>query len=63
MLEDPVCSKRNQLHFHVKSAPDYLVMHFEDTDDDEYDYAVAMEDDVKVGQRIVLAIGRRYTIV
>lgn len=61
MLEDPVCLKRNQLHFHVKPAPDHWVMHFEDIDDD--DYAIAMEDDVKVGQRIVLAIGRRHTIV
>lgn len=61
MLEDPVCSKRKQLHFHVKPAPDHLVMHFKDIDDD--DYAIAMEDDVKVGQRIVLAIGWRHTIV
>lgn len=46
-LEDPSCAKRNQLRFHVKPAPDHLIMHFEDIDDDEYDYAIATEDDVK----------------
>lgn len=55
-LEDPVCSIRNQLRFHVKPAPDHLVMHFEDIDDDEYDYAIAMEDDVKV----IIEFGRKH---
>ncbi|WP_254605079.1 tyrosine phosphatase family protein [Acetobacter syzygii] len=54
-LEDPACSG-NQLRFHVKPAPDHLVMHFEDIDDDEYDYAIAMEDDVKV----IIEFGRKH---
>lgn len=52
-LKDLVCSKRNQLRFHVKPAPDDLVMHREDIDDDEYGYVIAVADDVmKVKQRL-----------
>lgn len=57
-LEDPACSKRNQLRFHVKPVPDHLVMHLEDedVDDNEYDYATATEDDV----RSIIEFGRRH---
>lgn len=55
-LEDPSCSKRNQLRFHVKPAPDHLIIHFEDIDDDEYDYAIATEDDVKT----IIDFGRKH---
>jgi hypothetical protein len=52
-LEDPSCAKRNQLRFHVKPAPDHLIMHREDIDDDEYGYVIAVADDVmKVKQRL-----------
>lgn len=55
-LEDPVCSIRNQLRFHVKPAPDHLIMRFEDIDDDIYDYAIATEDNVKA----IIEFGRRH---
>ena len=55
-LEDPVCSIRNQLRFHVNPAPDHLIMRFEDIDDDIYDYAIATEDNVKA----IIEFGRRH---
>lgn len=55
-LEDPACLQRHQLRFHKKPAPEHLILRFEDIDDDEYDYALATEDDVKA----IIKFGRKH---